>query len=162
MRAASMHASPSFWFHPCRVFVVCVCSSQYMLLQYGFVPMNNPHAGVEVTTRLRKKDALFTAKRDLLKAHGLDARQRNFLFLPHRLDPDLLAATRIQVSACASQRLVRSSSSRATVRASFHNTPQPSRHPHRCLNVVGDGCGGDCKRNRGGLRRCGWRRQRQK
>ena len=71
--------------------------SQYALLQYGFVPMNNPGECVEVALHLPKRDALRARKSALLTKHDLSPKERNFHFYPRRLDPDLLAATRIQM-----------------------------------------------------------------
>lgn len=69
--------------------------SQYFLLQYGFIPENNPSECVEVTLRVAAGDPLREAKEDLLKNHGLDPRTRNFEWKPVGIDVDLLAATRV-------------------------------------------------------------------
>jgi len=71
--------------------------SQYVLLQYGFVPAFNPDECVEVAPRVSKKDPLKKRKREVLRRHDLDPSNRNFHFFPNRLDGDLLAATRLQV-----------------------------------------------------------------
>ena len=71
--------------------------SQYFLLQYGFVPAFNPSECVEVALRGAKGDPLAARKAATLEAHDLDPRSRNFHFFPRRLDPDLLAATRVQM-----------------------------------------------------------------
>ena len=71
--------------------------SQYVFLQYGFVPRFNPDECVEVAPRVSKKDPLRRRKRDVLASHELSPAARNFHFYPNRLDRDLLAATRVQV-----------------------------------------------------------------
>ena len=71
--------------------------SQYVFLQYGFVPRFNPDECVEVAPRLSKKDPLRRRKREVLASHDLSPNNRNFHFYPNRLDRDLLAATRVQV-----------------------------------------------------------------
>lgn len=65
--------------------------SQYVLLQYGFVPMNNPDECVEVALHMKKTDKLRREKLALLAKHDLSAKDRNFHFFPRRLDADLLA-----------------------------------------------------------------------
>ena len=71
--------------------------SQYILLQYGFVPINNPSECVEVALHLKKTDKLRGEKLALLAKHDLSPAERNFHFFPRRLDGELLAATRIQM-----------------------------------------------------------------
>jgi hypothetical protein len=71
--------------------------SQYVFLQYGFVPRFNPDECVEVAPRMSKKDPLRRRKREVLASHDLSPNNRNFHFYPNRLDRDLLAATRVQV-----------------------------------------------------------------
>ena len=71
--------------------------SQYVFLQYGFVPRFNPDECVEVAPRVSKKDPLRQRKREVLASHELSPAARNFHFYPNRLDRDLLAATRVQV-----------------------------------------------------------------
>jgi hypothetical protein len=60
--------------------------SQYVLLQYGFVPMNNPSECVEVALHLKKTDPLRREKLALLAKHDLSPRERNFHFFPRRVD----------------------------------------------------------------------------
>lgn len=71
--------------------------SQYIFLQYGFVPQHNPSECVEVAPKVGSKDPLRKRKRALLKTHELSPSTRNFHFFRDRLDFDLLAATRISV-----------------------------------------------------------------
>lgn len=71
--------------------------SQYFLLQYGFIPENNPHECVEVTVHINENDPSRDKKEEILRKHGLDPRTRNFEWKPKGLDYDLLAATRIIV-----------------------------------------------------------------
>jgi len=71
--------------------------SQHVLLQYGFVPMNNPDESVEVAMHAGSRDKLKSLKSELLRTHELSPRERNFQFYPRRLDADLLAATRVQM-----------------------------------------------------------------
>ena len=69
--------------------------SQYFLLQYGFIPENNPAECVEVTLRVADNDPLRDIKETLLEKHGLNPKTRNFEWKPVGIDADLLAATRV-------------------------------------------------------------------
>ena len=103
--------------------------SQHVLLQYGFVPMNNPDESVEVAMHAGSRDKLKSLKSELLRTHELSPRERNFQFYPRRLDADLLAATRVQMM---SELEINSA---AAISAAANDTPVATTRPNRLQRI---------------------------